>query len=64
MASLLAFRFLAGLGASAPLSIVGGLYADIWDNPVIRGRCELHPLEPVCQKLTVCVRYRYLLREY
>ncbi|KAL7271416.1 hypothetical protein RUND412_005824 [Rhizina undulata] len=39
MGALLAFRFLCGMGASAPLSIVGGIYADIWDEPVMRGRC-------------------------
>jgi MFS family permease len=28
---LIAFRFLAGLGGSAPLSIGGGVLADCWD---------------------------------
>ena len=40
MASLIVFRFLCGLGASAPLSLVGAVYADIWDDPGVRGRCK------------------------
>ncbi|KAI5782957.1 major facilitator superfamily domain-containing protein, partial [Pyronema domesticum] len=36
--ALLAFRFLAGVGASAPMSVTGGTFADIWPDPVIRGR--------------------------
>lgn len=39
MPALLIFRFLSGLGASAPLSVTGGMYADIWKDPVVRGRC-------------------------
>jgi len=34
----LIFRFLAGVTASAPLTVVGGLYADILPSPVWRGR--------------------------
>ncbi|RPB01133.1 MFS general substrate transporter [Choiromyces venosus 120613-1] len=36
--ALLAFRFLTGIGASAPLSVTGGQLADLWDDPVKRGR--------------------------
>ncbi|KAL2068446.1 hypothetical protein VTL71DRAFT_16544 [Oculimacula yallundae] len=36
--ALLIFRLLAGIGASAPISIVGGIYADIYDSPIARGR--------------------------
>ncbi|KAG0642276.1 major facilitator superfamily domain-containing protein [Tuber brumale] len=36
--ALLAFRFLAGIGASAPLSVAGAQIADVWDDPVKRGR--------------------------
>lgn len=36
--SLLVFRLLAGIGASAPISIVNGLFADIYNDPTIRGR--------------------------
>lgn len=35
---LLTFRFLAGAGGSAPISIIGGVYADIFPDPTIRGR--------------------------
>ncbi|KAI5845080.1 major facilitator superfamily domain-containing protein [Morchella snyderi] len=38
LGALLAFRFLSGIGASAPLSVVGGQLADIWNDPVQRGR--------------------------
>jgi len=37
-ASLLIFRFLAGVNASCPISVVGGVYADIYENPATRGR--------------------------
>ena len=36
--AFLIFRFLAGIGASCPIMIVGGIYADIFDDPVSRGR--------------------------
>lgn len=36
--SLIGFRFLAGTFASAPISVVGGLYADLYYDPVTRGR--------------------------
>ncbi|CZT52892.1 related to fluconazole resistance protein (FLU1) [Rhynchosporium secalis] len=36
--SLLIFRLLAGIGASAPISVVGGIYADIYESPIARGR--------------------------
>ncbi|KAI8720006.1 MFS domain-containing protein [Fusarium sp. LHS14.1] len=35
---LLLFRTLSGLAASAPNFVVGGLFADIYDNPTQRGR--------------------------
>lgn len=35
---LLVFRFLTGAFASAPISVVGGMYADIYDDPIPRGR--------------------------
>ena len=37
-AALNIFRFLAGVCAAAPITVVGGLYADIFRDPVIRGR--------------------------
>lgn len=36
--SLLVFRLLAGVNAACPVSVVGGLYADIFSDPVTRGR--------------------------
>ena len=35
--ALLAFRLICGLNAAAPTTIIGGLYADIFDNPSERG---------------------------
>lgn len=37
-AALLIFRLLTGVNASSPISIVGGVYADIYSDPVTRGR--------------------------
>ncbi len=36
--AFLIFRLLQGIGASSPISVVGSIYADIFDNPVARGR--------------------------
>lgn len=36
-ASLLIFRTLGGICASAPTAVIGGLYADVLDNPTHRG---------------------------
>ena len=36
--SFLLFRFLAGVNASSPIAVIGGVYADMYDNPVTRGR--------------------------
>lgn len=36
--SLLVFRLFAGVFAACPVSVVGGLYADIFSDPVTRGR--------------------------
>lgn len=35
--ALLVFRLLCGVNAAAPTSIIGGLYADIIDDPSVRG---------------------------
>ncbi len=35
---LLVFRFATGMNASSPMTVVGGIYADLYDNPVTRGR--------------------------
>lgn len=37
-AALIVFRFLVGIGASSPISVVGGVYADVYSDPVTRGR--------------------------
>jgi len=34
----LIFRFLGGVCASAPITITGAIYADIYSDPVVRGR--------------------------
>jgi MFS family permease len=36
--SLLIFRLLTGVNASSPISVTGGIYADIYNDPVTRGR--------------------------
>ncbi|MCJ1361943.1 hypothetical protein MMC16_001044 [Acarospora aff. strigata] len=36
--SLLVFRLIVGISAACPVSVVGGLYADIFSDPVKRGR--------------------------
>ena len=36
--SLLIFRLLTGINASSPISVIGGVYADIYGDPVTRGR--------------------------
>jgi MFS family permease len=37
-AALVVFRFLAGVGAACPLTVVGGTCADVYKNPEARGR--------------------------
>lgn len=36
--ALLVFRLLTGVNASSPITVVGGIYADIYKDPVTRGR--------------------------
>lgn len=36
-ATLVVFRFFAGAGGSAPISIIGGVLADIYEDPAVRG---------------------------
>lgn len=36
--AFLIFRLLSGFMASSAIAIVGGLYADVFDNPATRGR--------------------------
>ncbi len=35
---LLIFRLFTGISASSPIAVIGGVYADIYDDPVTRGR--------------------------
>jgi multidrug resistance protein len=37
-AGLIVMRFLVGVGASTPISIIGGIYSDVWGTPKARGR--------------------------
>jgi len=37
-AAYIVFRFIVGIGASSPISVVGGVYADVYSDPVTRGR--------------------------
>lgn len=37
-AGLIVMRLLAGVGACTPISIIGGIYSDIWATPKARGR--------------------------
>lgn len=36
--AFLVFRLLCGITASSPIAVVGGLFADIYDDPITRGR--------------------------
>ena len=36
-ASVIVFRLLAGIGASTPVSVIGGIYADIYNTKKARG---------------------------
>ncbi|KAL8841268.1 MAG: hypothetical protein Q9176_003361 [Flavoplaca citrina] len=36
--SFLVFRLLCGITASSPIAVVGGLFADIYNDPITRGR--------------------------
>ncbi|KAG9742054.1 MFS general substrate transporter, partial [Aureobasidium melanogenum] len=37
-ATLCVLRLFVGIGASSPISVVGGIYADVYPDPVTRGR--------------------------
>jgi MFS family permease len=37
-ASFLIFRTITGINASSPIAVIGGVYADIYGDPVTRGR--------------------------
>jgi MFS family permease len=50
---LVGFRFLAGVAASCPIAVVGGVYADVYDDPVARGRA-MAVFMAVCIVFAVC----------
>ena len=51
--ALLVFRLLVGVNAACPVSVVGGLYADIFSDPVTRGRAMA-----MFMAVRSCVTYR------
>jgi MFS family permease len=63
--ALLVFRFLTGIFASSPIAIIGGINADLYDNPITRGRamaafigvCEplSHPPAPANSSQGTCI---------
>ncbi|RSL61189.1 hypothetical protein CEP53_005177 [Fusarium sp. AF-6] len=64
---LLLFRALGGLVAAAPNVVVGGLFADIYDNPIQRGRAMAifiavaltgPPLGPLISGCTIHISWR------
>lgn len=36
--SFLIFRLITGMNASSPIALTGAIYADLYDDPVARGR--------------------------
>ena len=36
--AFLVFRFIVGVNASSAITVTGGVYADLYDDPVTRGR--------------------------
>ena len=51
----LVFRFFRGISASSAISVVGGIFADIFDNPKTRGRVNAVYF---CVRITSTVRSR------
>lgn len=47
--ALLVFRLLTGINASSPISVTGGVYADIYNDPVTRGRAMAFFMGVSCQ---------------
>lgn len=35
--ALVVFRLVAGMGGATPISVIGGVYADIFNDPAVRG---------------------------
>jgi len=55
--ALLIFRFLTGVNASSPISVTGGIYADIYNDPVTRGRA-MAVFMGVSIPLGITIRYK------
>lgn len=61
--ALVVFRFLTGVCAAVPITVVAGIYADLYDDPVRRGRAMAvfmavgRRIEFVCLALIVLVQY-------
>ncbi|EJT97532.1 MFS general substrate transporter [Dacryopinax primogenitus] len=47
MGTFIAFRFLSGLGGSAPLAVGGGLIADLWDEKERASAMAIYSLGPL-----------------
>lgn len=52
--TFLVFRLLSGITASSAIAIVGGLFADIYDDPVTRGRA-LSFFMAVCRQVPISI---------
>lgn len=48
--ALLIFRLLCGINASSAIAVVGGLYADVFGDPVTRGRAMVSSSFPNCSQ--------------
>ena len=53
--AFLVFRLICGVNASSPIAVVGGLFADIFGNPVTRGRAM------ACFMVVSCTTMQYPL---
>lgn len=51
--ALLVFRLIVGMSAACPVTVVGGLYADVFADPVTRGRA-------MALFMAVCARHCFL----
>ncbi|KAI9739250.1 MAG: hypothetical protein M1834_007463 [Cirrosporium novae-zelandiae] len=66
--ALLVFRFLAGINASTPISVVGGLFADLYSDPTERGKTMAYfmlattvgpPVAPIVSGFVSVVSWRW-----
>jgi len=61
--ALLVFRLFVGISAACPVSVVGGLYADIFSDPVTRGRAMTMYMS-VCSCATIPTRNLLIFKGY